>query len=201
MSATNRRGRGRSVGGRSRRAGHCPACRRVAFACVVTALCLWAPAVAAQEAATTLEELWTSKKLTLGDTVYVRNMLGRRVAGNVSDLSSSAIEVVSERGTVVFAEDEVSEIVRRDPVSNGVLNGILTAGGTYALLCTGGESANCFKYLPSIGLNFMAIGAFVGWSMDYFMHETVYRKPGSARLTVSPVVTHEGAGAGMSLSW
>ena len=174
---------------------------RTALACVVAVLLLGSPAAWSQEVAASLEELVHSEKLEVGEAIYVTDSLGQRLTGSVGNVSASWLEIAVEHGAVVFAESELSEIALRDPTSNGVRLGVGVAAATYAVLCFLGQSPNCVKYLPNVGLSFMAIGAFVGWSTDYVMRETVYRKPASARLTVSPAESGKSGGVGMTLSW
>ena len=87
----------------------------------------------------------------------------------------------------------------RDGVGWGVIAGL----GTYFALCadSGDFAFYCVHSLPDVGILLAGFGALAGWTVDYIVVETVYRRPSALRLTVSPVITHEGAGAGMTLSW
>ena len=47
----------------------------------------------------------------------------------------------------------------------------------------------------------MAASISIGWYLDATNHKTLYQKSGSARLTVSPILSKERVGAAASLSW
>ena len=180
---------------------------RPALACMVVAgaLCLWAPGASAQDVATTLEELAHLGKLEPGDAAYITGRFGERVRVTVRDVSASWLEIEVKHGEAILGESEVDHIALRDPVSNGVRWGLAGAAGAYATVCAvdagkRGDASNCVKGLPAAGF-FLGIGALVGWGVDYVIRETVYRKPESARLTISPAVAGGGAGAGITLSW
>ncbi len=202
MSAMN--GRGRPANNvRPTRAGVRGLRCGLASAWLVATLSLAAPMAEAQEVPASLEALLQSGRLEAGDAVYVTDTHGRRVAGNVSGLSSSWLEIAAEHETVVVPESEVSEVELRDPVWNGIWWGVVGGLATYFVICPHGTDPayTCMRHLGDVGLIFVGSGALLGWGSDVTIRETVYRKPGSARLTVSPVVTHDGAGAAMTLSW
>ncbi len=188
------RGRRTRAGVRKLRCG-------LALAWLVATLSLAAPMAEAQEMSASLEELLQSGRLKPGDAVHVTDTLGLHMNGHIVDLSSSTLVIAAGRHSRTFTEDEVSTITLRDSVSNGIWLGAAAGVGTFFGLCTQGRVAECVVFLHNAALIWAGIGAFVGWSIDYSIRETVYRRPRSARLTVSPVVTHEGAGAGMTLSW
>ena len=188
----------RRMGGGSSRHGR-------ALVWLVVAWWLWAPVASAQDVATSLEELAYSGKLEPGGTVYVTDRLGERVRATVHDLSSSWLEIDVNGGTVILGEVEIAEIARPDPVSNGVWRGMGVAAGFVAAVCVNEaisrRASNCIEFVFRGGLQWVGVGTLIGWGIDYVVRETVYRKPGSASLKVSPVFSTEGAGAGVTLSW
>ena len=168
----------------------------------LTLLMLPAAAVA-QDLATSLDELLQSRQLRPGDGVYVTDATGKRIKGDVTDMSPTGLEITDGRDTWTLAESEVSKIELQDPVETGIWLGIGIAVGSTIAVCAMERAAGaelCFSgyygFLPAL-----AAGAGIGWYMDATNHKTIYRKSGAARLRIAPVVSQERLGAQVSVGW
>lgn len=158
---------------------------------------------AAQDVGSSLDELLQSGELRPGDGVYVTDATGRRVSADVVDMSSSGLELTNGRHTWTLPARDVRRIQRRDSWESGAwLGGGIGAG---AAILTGilSESNNEQRgyVAAALILPSMAAGAFIGGIADAFTHKTIYRKAGSARVRVSPMVSTERVGAAASISW
>ena len=91
---------------------------------VTLALLVLPGAAAAQDVATSLDELVRSGELGPGDGVYVTDAAGRRIKGRISDMSPSMLEFTDGRDTWTLAANEVSKIELQDPVDTGIVIGI-----------------------------------------------------------------------------
>ena len=147
----------------------------------LTLLMLPAAAVA-QDPATSLDELLQSRQLRPGDGVYITDATGKRIKGDVTDVSPTGLEITDGRDTWTLAESEVSKIELQDPVETGIWLGIGIAVGSTIAVCAMERAA----------------GAGIGWYMDATNHKTIYRKSGAARLRIAPVVSKERLGAQVS---
>ena len=171
---------------------------------ILTLACLALPrVVAAQDVGTSLDELLRARELRPGVGVYVTDATGRRIKGDVTDVSSTGLEITDGRDTWTLAESDVRKIERQDPVETGIWIGIgIAVASTYALCgfeYLGGAEfcyGAAYSFLPAV-----AAGAGIGWYVDATNHRTIYQKSGSVRLTVSPMVSKERLGAAAAFSW
>lgn len=157
-------------------------------------------AAAAQDVATSLDELLQSRQLRPGDGVYVTDAAGRRIKGTISDVSASMLQVTDGRDSWTLDEREVNQIELQDSVESGIGIGIAVAS-TFAMCgIEGTDNGTCYgalySFWPALGA-----GAGLGWYLDATNHKTILRKSGAARLTVSPMVSTERVGAAASISW
>ena len=74
----------------------------------LTLLMLPAAAVA-QDLATSLDDLLQSRQLRPGDGVYVTDATGKRIKGDVTDVSPTGLAITDGRDTWTLAESEVSK--------------------------------------------------------------------------------------------
>ena len=158
--------------------------------------------VAAQDAATSLEALVQSGRLQPGDGVYVTDGTGRRIKGDVTDVSATGLAITDGRDTWLLAESELGKIELQDPVDTGIWLGIGIAVGSTIAICAIERVAGAdycyagYGFLPAL-----AAGAGIGWYRDATTHKTIYQKEGTAGLRISPVVSRERLGAQVSLGW
>ncbi len=180
----------------SRRGAMSAAC--LAFTLVYCPYAAWAQ----DGVSNSFEELTASGRLVVGEEVQIIDALGFRFRGDVSDLNASTIVLTDGRDTLRFAESDVSAIERRDELNNGITLGVGAGLGVFASLCAAsGTDAGCIHLLPSLGLLWAGIGAFVGWMVDENIRETLYRTPRSARLVVAPAASTEHVGVQLSMGW
>ena len=157
-------------------------------------------ATAEAQIARSLDELVRFGTLGPGDGVYVTDAGGRRIKGDVRDLSSSAVAVTDGHEVWTLADTEIETIERQDPLSTGMWigAGLGVAGFFVGCGLEGGEF--CYRTFLTFPLYFTT-SIVVGAMIDASRHETVYRASRSARVTASPVLTRGGAGILATLSW
>lgn len=175
----------------------------MAIGILVVVLLMLPRVVAAQDAATSLEDLVQSSRLQPGDGVYVTDGTGRRIKGDVTDVSATGLAITDGRDTWMLAEGELSKIELQDPVDTGIWLGIGIAVGSTLAICAIERVAGAdycytgyYGFLPAL-----ATGAGIGWYKDATTHKTIYQREGTAGLRISPVVSKERLGAQVSLGW
>ena len=176
---------------------------RTAIGILALTLLMLPAAAAAQDVATSLDDLLHSRQLRPGDGVYVTNAMGKRIKGDVTDVSPTGLAITDGRDTWTLAESEVSKIERQDPVDTGIWLGIGIAVGSTLAVCAVERAAGaelCFSGYYGL-LPALAAGAGIGWYMDATNHKTIYRKSGAARLRIAPVVSRNRLGAVLSVGW
>ena len=152
---------------------------------------------AAQGAESSWEELVRSGRLRWGNKVVVNGF-----NGVVSDLTPDSMAIATGERTMTWAAADVRGIRTRDPLSNGAWLGAGAGSGTMAALSyalyddEGGSYMMLYFGLPLTGL-----AAVFGAIVDGHIQETVFRARGSARVSLSPMLTKNGAGARMSVGW
>ena len=170
---------------------------------VTLALCLLAVDGAAQDETASLEELLRGGALQRGDDIYVTGASGRVVRGNVVDASATALSLTDGRETWTLGRSEISRIERHDSVAPGICLGfgVAFAAWMYGWCRIEARDADtcylAFRYLAPT----LAVGGLVGWSVDRRMRKTLYEAPGSARLTMAPLLSGDRAGAMASVTW
>ena len=172
--------------------------------CAVASLTwlMWSPAVHAQDASSSLDELQISGGLKLGDHIYVTDSAGQRIEGDVIDISSSALSVTNGRGTWTFMDGDLHAIERRDELQDGIWLGAGAGLGIFFAVCVPESGVGgCLGVSHISGTIFAAIGAFIGWSIDDRMREKIYQKSGGTRLSVSTMLAAEHVGAEVSVGW
>jgi hypothetical protein len=92
-------------------------------------------AAAAQQPASSLDDLLRSGELRPGDDVYITDATGHRLPANVTDVSPSLLAVTDGRDTWAVAEIDISKIERRDSLQNGIWIGIAAGIGTLIAAC------------------------------------------------------------------
>lgn len=176
--------------------------RGMAIGTLMVVLVVLPGGVAAQDAATSLVDLAQSNRLRPGDGVYVTDATGRRIKGDVMDLSPTGLEFTDGRDVWTLADSDVSKIELQDPVDTGIWLGIGIAVGSAVAVCAVERAAGAdvcvsgYFLLPAMGA-----GAGIGWYLDATTHKTIYQKSGAARLRIGPVVSKERLGAQVSLGW
>ena len=180
---------------------------RTSAACIVAALAAWMPVeAAAQEIASSLEELVRNRGLRAGDGVYVTDDSGQRIKGDVSDLTGTTLEVRTRNGNRSLRADAIRRIERRDSLENGILLG-LAAGLAVCYVSCHRESRDgefCYgtaHYFFPVFLPITAGSVVAGAMLDASVNRTVYAAPGSTRLTWSPAVSNRHLGVRASVSW
>ena len=158
---------------------------------------------AAQDMATSLDELSGSGRLQAGDGVHVTDARGRRIKGDVVDLSSVAVSLTDGRTTWTVADAEISRIGRADPLKNGMWIGAgLAFAGAIANchLVEKRRSGYCYATFYTLPIS-LGLGVGLGALFDANRREKLFEATGSADVQVSPVVTQGGAGARLSVGW
>ena len=178
---------------------------RRAVSCLAAVL-VWSAAspAGAQEGSGSFEELLRTGKLRLGDSVYVTDDTGERIEGEVNNFSPTSLELRDggDRWSLPIAS--IRRIERQDSVVNEILIGLGVAYATWAGACHlevrahGGDTCYVTLYTFVPGL---ATGAYYGWKLDASRHATIYAAPGSARLTVAPLVSKGRWGMQTSVTW
>jgi hypothetical protein len=173
-----------------------------------------APAVSAQEVATSFEQLRSVVKP--GDTLHVTDASGRKIKGRLGELSASSFELVVRKtgpdGRETFvprarvSEGDITQIVveRRDSLLNGTLIGVAAGAGPFLLAWPKLRGTEVEIAAPLGALIAGAVGAATGAAVDAFITErtTVYHRPSGKRssgMEVSALLSKSGAGVQMSV--
>ena len=168
---------------------------------IALASCLLPGEVVAQ-GSSELDELLRASGVRRGDDVYITDADGRLLRGSLVNASATILSVSDGEGTRTLAKSEIRRIERHDSVAPGVCMGLGIAFGAWAGLCRveGRHSDTCYRAFQYL-LPTLAVGGLVGWSVDRGIRKTLYETPGSAKLTVSPLVSRDRAGAMASVTW
>ena len=161
------------------------------------------PAVAAaQDESRSLDELLRSGRLLLGDGVYVTNAGGSRLKGTITDVSTTAVEVVHRGQTWRVAARDLRLIERQDPLADGFAKGLLVSWGLFYGLCEASGAHYCLPYSLSryVAIPYL-LGGAVGLLVDATTHQTVYRARASRRTAVAPILSQGRYGARVSVGW
>jgi hypothetical protein len=142
-----------------------------------------------------------------GRRVWATLADGREVTGHVASLSATALELMKDGHVTSTPLADVRKIEQADSNMNGLWIG--AAAGAGAGFVSGlATCAAMYECSPGIPPVFMAIGTgiggLVGWVIDkqHVSRETVYVSGAkSPRLTVAPIVTPRGVGAGGTVCW
>jgi hypothetical protein len=177
----------------------------------VTVLCLVllgaAPLAAAQEVATTFDQLRVAVKN--GDSVTVTDTEGRRFKGTVADLSASSLVLLVSGNRRALVEGDVQTIRQRrhDSLVNGaILGGIVGAGIGFAAVasqtCQGCSWDPAYFPVAIAGL-FGGMGAGVGVGIDaaFKGKRVIYSKTSTPTVRVAPLVGRERKGAFASIGF
>lgn len=171
------------------------------------------PAAAAQDVATSFEQLQTLVKK--GDVVVVTDASGRRTRGRLGELTASSLEILipktesDGRQTLVaqtpWPQANVASVVleRPDSLWNGTLIGLGIGAGIPLLSIQGCQSCSEPGIAYVVALITGGIGAGAGALVDVVRHQhvTVYQTPGqkSSRLQVVPILATSRTGVRMSV--
>lgn len=156
---------------------------------------------AAQTTATSLHEVVRSRLLSVGDGIYITDIKGRRLKGHVRSVSSAALEVTDGRTSWSFAETELLNVERQDPLRNGALTGIAVGVGVAVAACTLGGSGECAYSNILYGYPAIAFGGFLGTMIDAVLHRTVVDLSGRSSMKLAPVISDRGIGARVAAVW
>jgi hypothetical protein len=171
--------------------------RRAAWGLALVAFC--SGTAGAQSTTTSFEEL--AQTLTRYDTVTVTDNTGRRMKGDVEQITASSLVIRgSSTGDLrTFSRDAVTKIERPD----SLLNGTLIGSGIGALGLVAFVRGNCLRNDPecdaivgTIGLSFVAAGAVIGALIDKAIVTVIYRAPATGRtahVLVTPIVSKQRA--------
>lgn len=166
----------------------------------------------AQEPAGSFADL--SKVVKRGQVVFVEDDGGRRVKGNITELSDTSLEIMTgnDGREIRFAADRVARVSKADSRVNGFLIGaaIGAGGGIYfasfvdMLLENEGSDGNT-AYALFGGLAALA-GGGIGYAIDGAIdgQKLVYARRGNvsgASLRVAPMVGKGAGGVRLSLQF
>jgi hypothetical protein len=161
-------------------------------------------AAAAQDVATTFDELRT--RLKTGDTITVTDGSGQEVTGRLVDVSATSLALQVRRQQLTFSPDTLGEVRqrRRDPLRNGVglglLGGAIFGGVLAASLSSEGEVGGLV--IGALGL-YAGMGAGIGALVDALIvrDTTIYSSSSSRRpatIVIAPILSPERLGVQVS---
>ncbi len=164
---------------------------------LLAALLFAAPAV---PSAQTVDAPFADLKVKPGQTVIVTTQSGGRVRGRVEEVLPDALVLNITRGASVLRRiepAEVREIHRPGHLWDGAVKGGLIGAGIAGLI-----GAN-FDYGGPAAVAGLLYGAGIGLGIDaLFGPKRIYRVPQTAAtLSVGPMMTLEGAGAAVKVTF
>ena len=175
--------------------------RKVGLSALI--LSLLPAGAAAQDESRSLDELLRSGRLLLGDGVYVTKTGGSRLKGTITDLTTTAVEVVHRGQTWSVAAGDLRLIERQDPLADGFAKGLLVSWALFYGLCEASGAHYCLSY--SLSPQYAAIPYLLGGSfgllIDASTHQTVYHARASGRPAVAPILSQGRYGARVSVGW
>ena len=151
-----------------------------------------------------LDELLHTGRLQAGDGIYVTDAEGRRIKGDVVDLSPISLSITDGRGVWNLADDEIRGIERQDPLENGIWIGTGFAFAGVVGFCrleipiTHNDACYATLYFTPLAIG---LGVFVGAMIDASRHEVLYRQPAAASVRLSPLLSADAVGARLSVGW
>jgi hypothetical protein len=175
---------------------------RVLLSALVVAVA--APAVEAQEPATSLDQLRVLVKP--GDTVTITDDAGRETKGKIASLSSASLELSVDGGLRNFSESNVRVVRQRRPDSlrNGTLWGLAVGAGIGLLAGFDGDGYDFAWGLGGAAM-YGGIGAGIGVGIDAALksNQTLLFNPArsQAALKLRPVMSDGRVGMSASLSF
>ena len=158
---------------------------------------------AAQRPATSLEEISGSGRLVSGDRIYVTDIGGRRMKGDVIELSSAAVSLTDGRVTWRLAETEVGKVERADSLKNGMWigAGLAFAGAIgWCHLVEKRHSDYCFWTVYGLPIS-LGVGVGLGAFLDANRREVLYEAAEGADVRLFPVLTQTEGGVRLSIRW
>ena len=173
---------------------------------VVFLLCAAATSAAAQEVASSFEQLAVLVKP--GDKITVVDAAGGETRGRIGKLSPDALVLTTSTGSRQLTEIEVATITQRrgDSLRNGAIIGAV-AGAAYfvtaAALLAGTDDGDVI--IPTAiagGVLFAGLGAAAGVGIDALIsrRQVIYQTRASrSSATVSPVLRHGRRGVAITM--
>jgi hypothetical protein len=175
----------------------------------VAAILTVAPGASAQEPVRDFSQLNT--RLKPGDTVWVTDAQGREIKGKITELCDASM-TLDRDGTTTLQSDDVRLVQKGSKsVGKAALWG-LVVGGVAGAVLGAVDSSGCSSDCISNGAEAVivaGIGAGIGAGVGALVRavlpagrKDVYRAPGapgSARLSIAPVVTPRAKGVAVSL--
>lgn len=145
----------------------------------------------------------------MGDKVWVTNLQGLQLTGEIVALSKNAVEVATPGGTKRMDMSEVWSIAKKDSNKNGFFIGAaiailpameLTSVSRPSHDTTSGRIGRFAQYWVVGGLMYGGIGA---WIDSAFEHpETVYQKQADhVAVHIAPAVGPKALGLSGAISW
>ena len=142
----------------------------------------------------------TLTDLVVGEAVHVETIGGRRLKGDIGDVTPVELTIVENGRSIAVPSADVLVVRKQDSLVNGVLLG--TAGGMVGTAVVARnfcpEEGACATDVFSAS---MGAGVALGVVVDAFRHRTLYRRPGVAQVRVTPVVSPNRMGARVSVQW
>ncbi|HEX6974948.1 MAG TPA: hypothetical protein VF147_11130 [Vicinamibacterales bacterium] len=130
-----------------------------------------------------------------GETITVLDAAGTKTSGRVGLLTPGTLTLTSPAGVRQLKERDILEIRQRrgDSLVNGAIVGAVSAAAYYAVMgaifadMDGGD----VQVGPAIagGVIFAGVGAAAGAGIDALIRrqQVIYRRPGAARVSLSPL--------------
>ena len=167
-------------------------------------------------ASSALAQVATMPDVKAGQNVWATRMDGVTIKGKVIAIAATGLQLKEDERVTSLPIADIYQIEERDPLKNGSVNGAgvgAIAGGVgawtgLAISCITSNSDRCNtsgKTIAVMGaLAGAGIGALVGAGIDRAIESRrllYYRRWPAAALTIGPVVSPHGAGAGASVRW
>ena len=175
----------------------------VGLAMVLAIVVLMPSTATAQGPATSLEEISGSGRLVPGDRIYVTDIGGRRMKGDVIELTSAAISLTDGRVTWRLAETEVGRVERADSLKSGMWigAGLALAGAIgWCHLVEKRHSEYCFWSAYGLPIS-LGVGVGLGAFLDANRREVLYEAAKGADVRLFPVLTQTEGGVRLSIRW
>ena len=148
---------------------------------------------------------------TAGDTLTVTDVTGQELSGSVLGITSDSLSVWTSAGVVDVSKRDVRLVRHRfaDPLGDGTIKGLWVGLGSAFLMYFLAQndlvisdltSANSLRFMAGIlTLGGLAIGR--GIDSKVLEERVIYRAPSRSRTTLTPLLSKDAIGAGVTVAW
>lgn len=144
--------------------------------------------------------------LQVGQKLSVTDDQGREFRGRLQAVGTESVTLAKGGNTLDVPYADIVKIDRLDDLKNGALIGAAVGLAWFAvdaaLASSDGITLNAAGYAV-VGAMYAGLGASIGAGVDALVGgtRTVYRRGGSARFTVAPVIRRDGTAVRVQFSW